>query len=113
MAEMFDGIEDLRTGKQVGELDYGANDIEPVLERQPFWGRIGDMEGWIDPRGDGSFELRPVDRTDQRFTEDSDYGPKDASVTPDEIPMQVWDWPGDDANEADGWSDAIYRPKRS
>ena len=117
---------DPRTGKQVGEFDYGDGNVEPVLERQPYWVRIGDMEGRMDPDSDGSFEFNPVDPNDETNMSGKDYGPKNAAVTPDEIPLQVFNPIGDidengnereyteeDGDVDDWWDDAIYRPRRS
>ena len=126
MSERYPSTEDdPRTGKQVGEFDYGGGDVEPVLERQPYWVRIGDMEGWMDPDHDGSFEFNPVDPNDDTRMSGKDYGPKNAAATPDEIPLKVHNMPGDydeDGNEVGlpedfesdkYWDDAVYRAKRS
>lgn len=117
--------EDDRTGKEVGDFDY-ESDQEPALENQPYWVRIGDMEGWMTPRGDGSFEFDPIDPEDELQTLGADYGPKDAASTPDEIPIQVFnpvgdidengnerDYTEDDGDADDWWEGAVYRPRWS
>ncbi len=120
---------DPKTGKQVGEFDYDDGNVEPVLERQPYWVRIGQgkdvIEGWMDPDHDGSFELNPTDPNDETSVSKRDIGPKNAAATPDEIPMEVFNPPGDvdengndielteeQQNPDNWWDPAIYRPKR-
>jgi hypothetical protein len=119
MSEMRNMSEEYpRTGKHVGDFSYDdTGEVEPVLENEPHWVRMGDAEGWMNPRSDGSFELDPPDPNDERFTRGIDIGPRSVDMIPaGGIPVDIWQIPPDLENDPnpdfDVWRGAVYNPKR-